>query len=65
VKDEGKLTSGFEGRLCAVWTCRAPLKTYGAYLHTDRDDGKLVMFCPACHEQVRLHWSLRFPVVVL
>lgn len=63
---EGRLVSGFEGRFCASNVCRVPLNlTVGAYLHRDRESGKLVMFCEACSHDVQLHAGLRFPVVAL
>jgi len=64
--DEGKLVSGYQGRLCAADHCRAPLtEQTGAYLHKNRESGKLVMFCEACSTEVQLNHSLRLPLVAL
>lgn len=63
---EGRLVSGFEGQHCASDACRIALTTAtGAYLHKDREDGRLVLFCEACSEHVNLHASLRFPRIAL
>jgi hypothetical protein len=63
---EGRLVSGFEGRLCANSVCRVPLNlTVGAYLHRDRASDRLILFCEACSHDVQLHAALRFPFVAL
>jgi hypothetical protein len=65
-EEYGRLASGFEGRHCQSISCHAALtEETGAYLHTDRDSGKLVMFCEGCSAYVGLHNSLRFPLAML
>ena len=56
------------GQMCAASDCLGDDPTIGAggaYLHTSRDTGKLLILCPACSLHVRLHNSLRFPLVAL
>lgn len=63
---DGKLVSGYEGRLCAAEHCRVPLTAEtGAYLHKNRENDKLVMFCEACSVEVQMNHSLRLPLVAL
>lgn len=51
--------------LCDNSDCRAVIGEDGAYLHRNRDSGKLVLLCPACSMFTRLHDSLRLPLVAL
>jgi hypothetical protein len=53
------------GRRCVNDACDAVIGDDGAYLHRDRDEGGLCLFCPACSLMIRLHHSLRFPLVAL
>lgn len=63
---DGRLVSGFEGRLCAADHCQVPLTVEtGAYLHKNRENGKLVLFCEACSIEVQMNHALRLPLVAL
>ena len=64
--DEGKIVSGYQGRSCANAPCRVPLTAETeAFLHTNRETGKLLLLCGACSLHARLNDSLRFPLVPL
>jgi hypothetical protein len=63
---DGRLVSGFEGQSCAADHCHVPLTDEtGAYLHKNRENGKLCLFCEACSTEVQLNHSLRLPLVAL
>lgn len=62
----GKLRWPYPVEHCASTTCDTLfVEGVPAYCHTDRESGKLVVFCESCHVHVGLHNSLRFPVVAL
>lgn len=64
--DEGKILHGYEGRHCALDTCRIPLtEQTEAYLHKDRETGQLLMFCGDCSIHVSIQLPLRLPRVNL
>jgi len=52
---------------CASSSCAAPVLTEetGAYLFTDLDTGKLIVFCEACAAYVELHRVDRWRLVLL
>lgn len=63
---EGRLRT-FPRNTCTNSECGVTLTYEGtaAYLHKDRESGKLVVFCGSCHLTIGLEHALRFPVVAL
>ena len=64
--DEGRLRS-FPAATCQNSECRVELTYEGtaAYLHKDRETGKLLTFCGACSQMIQLNHALRFPLIAL
>lgn len=64
--EDGRLVSGYEGRSCAADHCQVALTPEtGAFLHKNRETGKLVLFCEGCSLVVQMNHSLRLPLVAL
>lgn len=63
----GKLTPPYGGvERCAGANCRVTLtEETEAFLHSNRETGKLVVFCGGCSLLVQMNMSLRFPLVSL
>lgn len=38
---------------------------HGVYMHTNRENGKIVMLCGPCSRQAQMYDSLRLPLVQL
>lgn len=63
---EGHVVSPLPDYRCANSPCRKEFDSReGAYLHKNRETSKLLLLCPGCSLQVRLHDSLRLPLVAL
>lgn len=56
-----------EGARCANSACECGgfICEEGGYLHRNRETEKLLVLCPGCSLQARLHDSLRLPLVAL
>lgn len=63
----GRLVPPFPVDCCASSSCAAPVLTEetGAYLFTDLDTGRLIVFCEACAAYVELHRVDRWRLVLL
>ncbi|MCA1571012.1 MAG: DUF3846 domain-containing protein [Chloroflexi bacterium] len=64
---KGRLVPPYPVEHCAAADCQRPLRTRedAAYLYTDQDSGKLVVFCEDCAAHVELNHPLRFKLVAL
>lgn len=65
--EEGRVRPPYGGiERCVNSDCREPLgEEQGVYMHTNRESGKIIMFCGPCSRQAQMCDSLRFPLVAL
>lgn len=65
--EEGRILPPYGGiDTCRNEPCGQPLtEEQGAYLHTNRDTGKLLVLCGGCSRQAQMFDALRFPLVAL
>ena len=63
----GRVVPPYGGvKTCRNDDCQRTLdEEHGVYMHTDRETGKIIMFCGPCSMQAQMHDSLRFPLVAL
>lgn len=63
----GRIRPPYGGvRICMNATCEQELsEVEGAYMHSNLDTGKLVVFCGSCSRLAELHAPYRLPLVML
>jgi hypothetical protein len=64
---KGRLVPPYPVEHCANVTCQRPLRTAddAAFVYSDQDTGKLVVFCEDCAAHAELNAPLRFKLVGL
>ena len=66
--EEGRILPPYGGaETCSASNCgNAPLtEEHGAYLHRNRESGKLLVLCGPCSRMAQMNDSLRLPLVAL
>lgn len=67
MSEDGRLKPPYGGsEYCRNLSCGIALtEETEAYLHKNRESGKLIVFCGECSRQAQLYDSLRLPLVAL
>lgn len=65
--EEGRILPPYGGfTKCAASDCRRDLdEEQGAFLHRNRESGKLVVLCGACSMDAQMYDPLKLPLVAL
>lgn len=66
--EEGRILPPYGGATrCAAADCDNSVldEDHGAYLHRNRESGKLVVLCGPCSRNAQMYASLRLPLVAL
>lgn len=66
-EEEGRILPPYGGvTKCTNEPCREPLgEEHGVYVHSNRENGRLLMLCGPCSRNAQMYDGLRFPLVVL
>lgn len=63
--EEGRLVPPYPVDECRAIGCEGGFDQHGAYLHRNRENGKLVVLCGACSMKAQMNDPLRLPLVAL
>lgn len=66
MSEEGRIVPPYPYAYCLNSDCRAELnEERGAYLHRNRENGKLLALCGECSRLAQMYDGLRLPLVAL